>query len=48
MNNKGCNYCKFCKCDFAETYYKHMVDPVHRELLVKNYYEVIKHQYSSR
>lgn len=43
-----CNYCKFCKINFIDSYYKHVTDPLHRELLVKNYYDVIKSQYSGR
>ena len=48
MNKISCTFCKFCKCDFTGTYYDHAVDATHRNLLVKNYYDVIKNQYSRR
>ena len=48
MHKKGFNYCKFCKCDFIGTYYEHAVESVHKEFLIKNYDEVIKHRYSNR
>ena len=44
--NKINSFCKFCKCDFTGTYYEHAVDATHRDLLVKNYYDVIKNQYT--
>ena len=48
MKRNCFNYCKFCKCDFIGTYYEHAVDSAHKEFLIKNYDEVIKHRYSNR
>jgi len=42
-------YCKFCNCQYETTYFEHAIDnKIHRDLLIKNYDEIIKNQYSKK